>query len=94
MNTLNKEDLLFSRKYRWDKKWVRPYESIFSILANKNYSGIWPVRKIAEKIEEFANNKYYEEDKGKNSSKGNFCPKCGEKCEDDAAFCPACGNKF
>ena len=34
MNTLNKEDLLFSRKYRWDKKWVRPYESIFSILAN------------------------------------------------------------
>ena len=34
MNTLNKEVLLFSRKYRWDKKWVRPYESIFSILAN------------------------------------------------------------
>lgn len=34
MNTLNKEDLLFSGKYRWDKKWVRPYESIFSILAN------------------------------------------------------------
>ncbi len=67
---------------------------IFSILTNKNYNGIWPVRKIAEKIEEFANNKYYEEDKGKNSSKGNFCPKCGEKCEDDAAFCPSCGNKF
>ncbi len=67
---------------------------IFSVLANKNYAGIWPVKGIATKIEEFANNKYYEEDKGKKESKGNFCPKCGEKCEEGAAFCPSCGNKF
>jgi ribosomal protein S27AE len=67
---------------------------IFCVLANKNYTGFWPVKGIAEKIENFANNKFYEEDKGKTPEKGAFCPKCGTKCEDNAAFCPSCGNKF
>ncbi len=67
---------------------------IFSVLANKNYTGFWPVKGVARKVEDFANNKFFEEDKGKNAAKGNFCPECGEKCEDDAAFCPKCGNKF
>ena len=67
---------------------------IFSVITNKNYNGFWPVRGIAEKIEHFATNKYYEEDKAKASEKGGFCPKCGTKCEDGAAFCPSCGNKF
>ena len=68
---------------------------IFSVLGNRTYTGFWPVKGIAEKIENFANNKFYEEDKvAKASEKGSFCPKCGTKCEENAAFCPSCGNKF
>ncbi len=68
---------------------------VLSVISNKSYTGFWPVKGLARKIEEFANNKYYEEDKAnKSAAKGNFCPECGEKCEDDAAFCPKCGNKF
>ena len=67
---------------------------IFSVLANRNYNGFWPVKGLAEKIENFATNKFYDEDKGKAGEKGGFCPKCGTKCEDGAAFCPSCGNKF
>lgn len=68
---------------------------VFSVLSNRNYGGFWPVRGLAQKIENFATNKFYDEDKdGKATGKSAFCPKCGEKCEDGAAFCPSCGNKF
>ena len=54
---------------------------------------------FAEKIEDFANNRFYEEDKAakestKSAEKSKFCPKCGTKLEGDSKFCPACGEKI
>lgn len=68
---------------------------ICEIIANKNADTIWPFKGFANKIEAFANNHFYEEDKGATGAgKGSFCPKCGTKCEDGAQFCPSCGSKF
>ena len=69
---------------------------IVSMLANKNATTIWPFKGFAEKIEMFATNKFYEEDKGApgKGGAGSFCPACGTKCEDGAQFCPSCGKKM
>ena len=69
---------------------------ILSVLRNKDMRGFFgPVQTLVNKILVFANNNFYEEDKAsKPAAKSRFCPKCGEKCDDDAAFCTSCGNKF
>ena len=72
---------------------------IVEIIANKNATTIWPFKGFAEKIEDFANNRFYEEDKAakeptKSAEKSKFCPKCGTKLEGDSKFCPACGEKI
>ena len=68
---------------------------IVEIIVNKNATTIWPFKGFADKIEEFANNRFYEEDKGaKEPAKAKFCPKCGAKIEGDSKFCPGCGEKI
>lgn len=69
---------------------------IYSVIANKEMRGVfWPVQSLLNKVLVFANNNFYEEDKAnKTNAKSRFCPKCGEKCDEDATFCTACGNKF
>ncbi len=67
---------------------------IVSILANKGARTIWPFQGFATKIEMFATNKFYEEDKASSKANGNFCPACGTKCADGAQFCPSCGQKM
>jgi hypothetical protein len=69
---------------------------IYSVVVNKEMRGaFWPVQSFLNKILVFANNNFYEEDKAsKAPAKSRFCPKCGEKCDEDATFCTACGNKF
>ena len=68
---------------------------IVEILANKDAKTIWPFNGFAKKIEEFANNNFYVDDKAsKQSEKATFCTECGAKIEDGAVFCPTCGHKF
>ena len=69
---------------------------ILSVLKNKDMHGLFsPVQTLVNKIVVFANNNFYEEDKGnKPTAKSRFCPKCGAKCDEDSAFCTSCGNKF
>jgi len=68
---------------------------IVEILANKDAKTIWPFNGFAKKIEEFANNNFYVDDKAsKQSEKATFCTECGSKIEDGAVFCPTCGHKF
>ena len=68
---------------------------IVEILANKDAKTIWPFNGFAKKIEEFANNNFYVDDKAsKQSEKTTFCTECGAKIEDGAVFCPTCGHKF
>ena len=68
---------------------------IVEIISNKEVKTIWPFSGFAKKIEEFATNHYYEEDKASKPAKGPlFCPKCGAKLEDGAQFCPGCGEKI
>ena len=68
---------------------------IVEIIANKDAKTIWPFNGFAKKIEEFANNHFYEEDKAaKQSNVATYCTECGAKIEEGAAFCNSCGHKF
>ena len=73
------------------------FKFIYAVITNKEMKGaFFPVQLFLDKVTNFANNNFYEEDKAPKaaSAKGKFCPKCGEKVEDDASFCTSCGNKF
>ena len=73
------------------------FKFIYAVITNKEMKGaFFPVQLFLDKVTDFANNNFYEEDKAPKaaSAKGKFCPKCGEKVEDDASFCTSCGNKF
>lgn len=72
------------------------FKFIYSVISNKEMKGaFFPVQHFLDKILVFANNNFYEDDKAaKSAGKGKFCPKCGEKVEDNASFCTSCGNKF
>lgn len=76
---------------------VVKFKFIYSVITNKEMKGaFFPVQLFLDKVTDFANNNFYEEDKAPKAAsvKGKFCPKCGEKVEDDASFCTSCGNKF
>lgn len=72
------------------------FKFIYSVITNRDMRGaFFPVQSFLDKILVFANNNFYEEDKAaKTSGKSRFCPKCGEKVDEDASFCTSCGNKF
>ena len=76
---------------------VVKFRFILSVISNKEMKGVFfPVQGLLDKIVTFANNNFYEDDKAskETSNKGKFCPKCGEKIEENASFCTSCGNKF
>ena len=72
------------------------FKFIYSVITNREMRGaFFPVQSFLDKITVCANNNFYEDDKAsKTSGKSKFCPKCGEKVEENASFCTSCGNKF
>lgn len=69
---------------------------VLAVVKNEEMKGaLWPLQLLINKVNAFARNNFYEENKAPKAASGSsFCNKCGAKSDGKTPFCSSCGNKL